>query len=97
MRNDDDDAWDDSDFSTSSYDDADDESYGYDDDANDDSDEPTLACPNCGCEMLEVSIQCPSCGHYPSKEDAQPSERPWWVTVVVVLCVIAMVLGFVVG
>lgn len=56
-----------------------------DDDAEDLETEPTIDCPHCGQEMLEVCLQCPSCGMYLSKEDLGREKHPWWFTLAIIL------------
>ena len=67
----------------------------YDEDESDDygddpEEEPTRDCPYCGFEMLEVCIQCPSCGQYLSKEDIHERSQPLWVILAAVLCLIGV-------
>lgn len=65
------------------------------DDAPDDSEtEPTIDCPYCGREMLEVCLQCPSCGMYISKEDLGREKRPWWITLAIILTLAGMMSWF---
>lgn len=61
--------------------------HDVDEDFDDDSEtEPTRDCPCCGFEMLEICVQCPSCGHYPSREDSQRSSQPRWIILGAILC-----------
>lgn len=76
----DDDEWDDS-----SYGDNDREDFG-----DDSEEEPTRDCPYCGFEMLEICIQCPSCGQYLSQEDVREHSQPRWVVLGAVLCLVAI-------
>jgi hypothetical protein len=78
---------DDEDWQSSS----DDDSYDADDDYDDMPDEPTVECPYCGFEMLEVCVQCPKCGQYPSKEDSLQRSQPMWVVLTAVLTILAIV------
>jgi hypothetical protein len=58
----------------------------FDDYGEEDSlDEPTLDCPYCGREILEVLIQCPGCGNYLSKEDTLPRRQAPWIIIAAVL------------
>ncbi|MDA1229254.1 MAG: hypothetical protein O2856_00640, partial [Planctomycetota bacterium] len=70
------------------FDDSDDEFYSSDDDVYadldgnsecDDDDEPTIRCPHCGFERLEIVYQCPRCGEIPTQEFRQSSTQPRWV------------------
>jgi len=61
-----------------------------DDDADDAETEPTIDCPYCGQEMLEVCPQCPSCEMYISKEDLGREKRPWWITLAIILTLAGM-------
>ena len=70
-------SWDDEEF-----DDADDD-YG---DSDSDDEEPTVECANCGCEMLEIVLQCPRCGEYASKESHRHNRHPRWVLLTAILC-----------
>lgn len=54
-------------------------------------DEPTVACPYCGEEMLEDAPQCSHCGNYISAEDHQAVTKPRWVVVTAILCLIMAV------
>ena len=78
----------------SRFDDSDEEFYGDDDDVyaemDDDSrsatdDEPTVACPNCGYEMLEIAHQCLRCGEIPTREFVPRSTQPRWVILTALL------------
>ncbi len=79
-RDEDDDDWDES---------LDDENYGDDFDT-----EPTIDCPYCGFEMLEICVQCPSCGKYPSDEDAVTRSQPRWVILSALLCLASIFFWF---
>jgi hypothetical protein len=50
----------------------------------------TAPCLYCGEQMLEDAPQCPACGKYISAEDLPPQQKPSWVIVGVVLCLIVM-------
>lgn len=57
----------------------------WEDDWNDDSfdpdadnEEPTIACPYCGCDVHEDSPRCPSCENYLSQEDRPTATKPLW-------------------
>jgi hypothetical protein len=52
--------------------------------------EPTIPCPYCREEMFEDSPRCPHCGQYISEEDASAGQKPWWIIVGVVLCLIVI-------
>jgi predicted nucleic acid-binding Zn ribbon protein len=75
----------DDDWEDSSYGDDDSEDY-----ANDAAEEPTRYCPYCGFEMLEICVQCPSCGQYLSKEDVHDRSQPLWVWLTAILCLAAI-------
>ena len=61
------------------------------DDYGDDAvDEPTRDCPYCGVEMLEICVQCPSCGQYLSQEDSHVRSQPLWVYLTAILCLAAI-------
>jgi lipopolysaccharide biosynthesis regulator YciM len=78
-QNDDED-WD-NDNSDASYDDDAYDSYDEDSDS-----EPTRDCPSCGFEMLEICVQCPSCGQWLSQEDTPSRGQPRWVIVGALIC-----------
>jgi DNA-directed RNA polymerase subunit RPC12/RpoP len=61
------------------------EDWGDDDDA----DEATIACPNCGREVFEDSPRCPHCGEFILEEDSAAS-TPWWIVLGVLLCLAAV-------
>jgi hypothetical protein len=87
MRGDaDDDEWD-----RSSYGDDEEDDYG-----DDLEEEPTRDCPYCGFEMLEVCIQCPSCGQYLSQEDSYERRHPLWIVAAAVLCLVAVLFWLIV-
>ena len=82
------------------FDDSDDDFYGEDDEVYADlevgkdfadDDEPTIECPNCGCEMLEMVHQCPRCGELPTREFQQTSTQPRWVYLTALILLIALV------
>jgi predicted nucleic acid-binding Zn ribbon protein len=55
---------------------------GYDlddDDVEDNQDEPTLPCFNCGEEIHEDAQRCPHCGQFVSEEDRPAARQPWWI------------------
>ena len=79
MRTTSDDAWDEDDFE-SDVDDCDNSV------SDEDAEEPTVQCGTCGCEMLEIVLQCPSCGDYSSKESHWQTGHPRWVLLTVILC-----------
>jgi len=56
--------------------------WGEDEDDN----EPTVACPYCGRQILEDSPRCPYCERYISAEDAPPSRKPWWLLLGALAC-----------
>lgn len=80
---DDDDDWNESNFDCENEDDFD--------------SEPTRECPYCHFEMLEICVQCPSCGQYTSEEDSHQSSRPRWVVFSAVLCLAVLLFWFLVG
>jgi len=56
----------------------------------DDDGPPAVPCRACGEEMYEGAEQCPGCGAYQSDEDAgQPSRRGTWMTVLLLLALLA--------
>lgn len=56
--------------------------------------EPTIDCPHCGREMLEICVQCPSCGMYLSKESLGREKHPWWITIAIILSLAAVATWF---
>lgn len=64
----DDDAWDE-------------EDQWIDEEADDEEEEPTVACPYCREPIHEDSQRCPHCGSYISREDAPAGGKPWWLIV----------------
>jgi len=49
----------------------------YDDE---DSDDTTIPCPECGREIYDDTPRCPHCGSYLGGDDFQRSRRPaWWL------------------
>ncbi len=83
------------------YDDDEEESWddpGFDEDADEDSDlEPTRDCPYCGREMLEICVQCPSCGQYLSQEDGGRNGQPRWIFFSALLCLGVLVFWLLLG
>jgi hypothetical protein len=65
-----------------------------DEDTGDPETEPTIDCPYCGHEMLEVCLQCPSCEMYVSKEDLGREKRPWWITLAIILSLLGIASWF---
>jgi hypothetical protein len=65
-----------------------------DDDTDDLETEPTIDCPYCGHEMLEVCIQCPSCEMFLSGEDLGREKRPLWITLASILSLVAVMTWF---
>ena len=69
-----------------------------DEDEDEDSEsEPTRKCPYCRHEMLEMIVQCPSCGQYLSKEDVSHAHQPRWVVLSAVLCLGVLLFWLLVG
>ena len=63
------------------------ETDGFDDTGDYDSElEPTRDCPSCGVEMLEICVQCPSCGQWLSREDSHSTSQPRWVIIAALIC-----------
>lgn len=68
---------------------------------DEDSDEPTFACPACGRHIYEGAHACPHCGEYLIEDDAYGwNQRPWWVwagaivaLAVMLISVVLMLLG----
>lgn len=55
-------------------------------DSDDDLDDPTIDCPNCGAAIYEDADQCPRCLLYVTREEhRQPAHRPW-IIITAVLC-----------
>lgn len=63
------------------------------DEGSDDDDEPMIACPYCGAEILENAPQCPSCGQYIFEEDRPTARRPLWLVIVALICLGAILFG----
>ena len=70
------------------------EARSLDDDEDGVDTEPTIDCPYCGEEMLEDCVQCPSCGMFLSKEDLGPEKHPWWITLAIILSLLAVATWF---
>ena len=68
--------------------------WDSDDDTDDVETEPTIDCPYCGHEMLEVCVQCSSCGMFLSKEDFGRGKHPWWITLAIILSLVAATTWF---
>jgi len=67
-------------------DDLDSDDGEFDNSEFDDEEEPTIECPQCGFEMLEIAYQCPRCGEIPSREFRQTTSQPRWVILTALLC-----------
>ena len=65
------------------------DSYGFDDEENE-----VLPCPSCGLPVYEDAERCPHCGDW-IMPLAAASGRPFWVRIVGVIVVIALLLGLV--
>jgi predicted nucleic acid-binding Zn ribbon protein len=57
----------------------------------------TVACPQCGAEVLEDSEQCPRCLQYLSREDAPTPVRSIGWLVMVILMFLAVLMWIVGG
>jgi len=57
-----------------------------------DEDDLTVPCPHCGESVYDDAEQCPSCGHYLSREDA-PRSRPTWFFLGLLLCLAVVLMG----
>jgi len=56
-----------------------------------DDESATAACPACGTEIYDDSVQCPSCGEYIFASAGIAHRWPWWWTLVAALALIAFV------
>ena len=65
-------------------------------DAEDDHEEPTVACPYCKRQIHEDAQRCPYCEHYISEEDAPSSRKPWWI-ILGVIVTLYVVMRWIVG
>ncbi len=65
-----------------------DDNLDLDDDPvdQDDDEDSTIPCPQCGREIHDESERCPYCGNYVSHEDTPPAPKPWWVVMGVLAC-----------
>lgn len=68
-----DDRWDDDWSDTEEFDDE-----PLDDDDDDEQSSELLPCPQCGAEIYEDAVQCPSCGTYIEFSTNLLSGRSWW-------------------
>lgn len=66
----------------------------FDEENEDLETEPTVDCPYCGREILELCVQCPGCGMYLSKEDPGREKHPWWITLAIILSLAAVTTWF---
>jgi hypothetical protein len=64
--------------------------YLDDEDGWNEDDEATMPCPYCREEMYDDSPSCPHCGKYISEEDATAQQKPWWIVLGVLLCIIVI-------
>jgi uncharacterized paraquat-inducible protein A len=56
----------------------------------------TVRCPHCKKFIDEEAEQCPRCGMFLTREEPQSERRfPAWVTVGIVLAILAMIYGWV--
>lgn len=55
-------------------------------------DDDTIPCPHCGADVYDDAEQCPRCGMYLSAEDRPAAPRPMFVTVMLVLALVAAVM-----
>lgn len=53
-------------------------------------DEATEPCPYCKKLIPEDTPHCPYCGHYISEEDAPPQQKPWWIIVGALACLVVV-------
>jgi predicted nucleic acid-binding Zn ribbon protein len=58
----------------------------------DDPELPTVPCPYCRTEILEDAEQCPRCGRYLSREDAQPRRSGTWIILMILALLAAVIL-----
>ena len=63
---------------------ADDGEFDYSE--SDEEGEPTIECPQCGFEMLEIAHQSPRCGEISSQEFRHKTSQPRWVILTALLC-----------
>ena len=48
----------------------------------------TIFCPYCRHAIHEDSVRCPQCENYLSEEDRPSLRKPWWLIVVVGVCLL---------
>jgi len=61
-----------------------------DDDDGDGSPDETEPCPFCKKPVHETADVCPYCRNFISLDE--PQRKPWWVFVVLLLCLLAMLM-----
>jgi predicted nucleic acid-binding Zn ribbon protein len=73
----------------------DDEYAGFD--TSGEEEDTTLPCPVCGEAIYDDAERCPACGHYLSREDSQPANKPLWIVFGALLCLLIVILWAVWG
>ena len=63
---------------------------------DEDYEDDTIPCPQCGEDVYEDAPQCPSCGEYIIDRNAGPwSRQPKWFYVIVLVVVVILILSMV--
>jgi predicted nucleic acid-binding Zn ribbon protein len=52
----------------------------------------SVPCPYCGKQIAEEAEVCPQCRNFISREDAPRRGKPWWVWLLVILCLVGLLL-----
>ena len=75
-----------------SDDEDDDGNLAHEHEHGDDDGDTTIVCPHCDALTYDDAEQCSNCGEYLSREDAPRQRQPLWITVTLILLLIAFVL-----
>jgi hypothetical protein len=70
-----------------------DENDDIDEDDWRDDDDGYIPCPHCGESMLEAADHCPACDRWISSEDLPAKRHSWWVLMVIVALLAAMIVS----
>ena len=60
---------------------------------HDESDDYTIACPQCGADVYDDVVRCPHCGDYITHDTGPWSDRPWWWIALGLLGALAAILA----
>lgn len=64
----------------------------WDEEAPPDDEERTERCPHCGKEVHEEAQMCPYCENWITEEEDMPTQKPLWIVLTTLVCLLIVLL-----